>query len=54
MKKVLCILILLIMVSCSDNKSTKVNNVDSTIIDSTNVIIDTVIVDSIAKCQTDE
>lgn len=44
MKKVLGILILLIMVSCSEKKSE-----NNKVIDSTEVITDTIIVDSISK-----
>lgn len=37
------------MVSCSENKTTTITIVDSTSIDSTKVIVDTTIVDSVAK-----
>jgi hypothetical protein len=49
MKKVLSILIVLIMVSCSENKTTTITIVDSASVDSTKVIVDTTIVDSVVK-----
>ena len=49
MKKIVILLILVSLISCSENKTTKITIIDSTSVDSTKVVVDTMTIDSTAK-----